>query len=67
MGRVDRVAIFPDFKMQLGPVRTAISQFSDDLSGFNVLPFLHQNLPVVCISTQIVLIVVHYDQVAIAE
>ena len=67
VGGVDRVAIFPDFKMQLGPVRAAVSQFSDDLSGFNVLPFLHQNLPVVSISTQIVLVVVHYDQVAITE
>ena len=64
---IDGVAILPDFKMQHGSFRTAAPQLCDHLSGVNVLPFLHQNLPVVGVSTQIVLVMIHDNEVTVTK
>src|SRR5690554_7252569 len=53
--------------MQHRLVCPCTTQLGDYLPGFNVLPFLHQYLPVVCVGAQIMLVVVYNNEVAITQ
>ncbi len=64
---VNRVAIFSDFKVQHGSFSTTATKLCNHLPGFYLLPFLHQNLPVMSVSTQIVLVVIHDNQITVSE
>ena len=64
---INRIAIFSDFKMQHGSFSTAATKLCNHLPGVYVLPFLHQNLPVMSVSTQIVLVVIHNNQIAVSK
>lgn len=66
-GGINRVTIFPNFKMQHRLVRSATAQFGNYLTCFYALPFLHQNLAIVCVCTQIVFVVVHDNQVPVTK
>lgn len=67
MDWINRIAIFSDLKMQYGSFSTTATELCNYLPGFHILPFLHQNLPVVSVSTQIVLVVIHDNQVAVSK
>ena len=53
--------------MQHGSFGATATKFCDHLTGFNVLPFLHQNLAIVCVSAQIMLIMIHDNQVTVTK
>jgi len=53
--------------MQHGSLSATATELCDHLPGFHILPFLHQNLPVMSVSTQVVLIMVHDNQIAISK
>lgn len=65
MGGINRIAIFSYLKMQHGSFYATATELSDHLTGFHILPFLHQNLPVVGVSAQITLTVVHNNEVSV--
>lgn len=67
MSWINRIAIFSNFEMQFGSIRAAASKLCNYLPGFYILPFLHQNLPVVGVSTQIVLIMIHNNQITVPK
>lgn len=64
---INRIAIFPNLEMQFGSIRTAASKLCNYLPGFYILPFLHQYLPVVGVSTQIVLVMIHNNQITVSK
>ena len=67
MDWIDRIAIFSDLKMQYGSFSTTATELCNHLPGFHILPFLHQNLPVMSVSTQVVLVMVHDNQIAVSK
>ena len=67
MDWVNRIAILPNLKMQHGSFSATATELCDHLPGFHILPFLHQNLPVVSVSTQIVLVMIHDNQIAVSK
>ena len=67
MDWVNRIAIFTNLKMQHGSFSATATELCDHLPGFHILPFLHQNLPVVSVSTQIVLVMIHDNQIAVSK
>ena len=67
MDWINRIAIFSDLKMQYGSFSTTATELCNHLPGFHILPFLHQNLPVMSVRTQIVLIVIHNNEVAVSK
>ena len=54
MDWVNRIAIFADFEMQHRSFGATATELCDHLPGFHILPFLHQNLPVMSVCTEIV-------------
>lgn len=67
MGRVHRVAVLADLEVQLGSLCAAAAQLGNYLTCFYILPFLHQNFTIMSISAQIMLIMIHDNQIAITQ
>lgn len=67
MHGIDSLTILSNFKMQLGSIRAAASELCNNLPGFYILPFLHQNLAVVGVSTEIVLVVIDDNQITVTQ
>jgi hypothetical protein len=66
-GRVNRVAVLANLEMQHRFVCTRTAQFRDYLSGFYLLSFLHQNLPIVGVCAQVVLVMIYDNQVSVTQ